>query len=132
MKNLHVQEIMRTLSKSFVISMSLMLFALFAALLSRWMQDKIWMIFVLDVLCCFFLWLFLNVMLPLHQNVRITRKNAMKMATYVFIIAIMLFILVAATLGLLNILVVRLNLILLPIVSLAITYRVFKRKGVFH
>jgi len=132
MKKLHVQEIMRTLTKWLVIIMSIMVFALFAALLSRWMQDKVWMIFVLDALCCFFLWLLLDVMLPLHQNIRITRKNAIKMAIYAFVLAIILFILAAATLGLLDILIVRLNVILLPIVSLAITYRLFKRRGMFH
>lgn len=132
MKKIQIQEIAKTLTKWFVIIMSIMVFALLAALLSKWMQDKVWMVFVLDALCCFFLWLLLDVMLPLNQNIRITRKNAIKMAIYVFIIAIILFILAAATLGLFNMLVVRLNVILLPIVSLLITYRSFKRKGVFH
>jgi hypothetical protein len=54
------------------------------------------------------------------------------MAVYVFILAIILFILAAATLGLFDVLVVRLNVILLPIVSLILTYRVFKSKGIFH
>lgn len=132
MNKYKMQEIAKTLLQWCVIIIGIMMFALIASLLSRWMQDKIWMLFVLDALCCFFLWLLLDLMLPLHQNVRIIRKNAIKIAIYVFIIAILLFVIAAATLGLFDVLVVRLNVILLPILSLAITYRLSKRRGMFH
>lgn len=132
MNKYKMQEIAKTLLQWCVIIIGIMMFALIASLLSRWMQDKIWMLFVLDALCCFFLWLLLDLMLPLHQNVRIIRKNAIKIAIYVFIIAILFFVIAAATLGLFDVLVVRLNVILLPILSLAITYRLSKRRGMFH
>lgn len=113
-----------------IIGTAIVLFVLFAHLLAGWIQDKIWILYVLDGIFCLVLWLLLNIAMA-RQYVRISRKKAIKMVIYVFIMTILLFIIVGATLGLFDVLIVRLNIIFLPLLSFGVSYGVLKRKGMF-
>jgi hypothetical protein len=111
------------------IILAMMFFVVVAVIIDRWMQDKLWMILVLDIFYGLFLYLLIDVVtISLHRRVSLTKRMVSAIVVYTFVIAIVLYILAATTLELFELLIVRLNVVFLPILSLIIFYRFFNRR----
>ncbi len=127
-----IKKVTRLLLKWLGIFVAMVLFTLAAMVFGEWFQEKVWVIFALDGIFCFLLYLLLNLFLSLMQSGvgrydRLTERDAIKIVVYVFIMAIVLFIILATTLGLFDVLLVRFNIIILPIMALMVVYNVARR-----
>lgn len=132
MRKVKLQKIIKLLVKWLGIIIAMTLFVLATNILGQWMQDKIWLLFVLDGVFCLFLWLFLDLLLVATKEgvgryIRLPQKKAITILMYVCIMVILFFVIVVATLGLFEVLLARLNVILLPMMALIVVYKSFMR-----
>jgi len=123
-----LQKIGRIIEKWFWIILAMTAFAVIAAIIGKWMQNKVWIIFVLDVAFCFFLWILLGQEKQFNHG-RLSSWQTTKIILSIFAMALILLTLAAATLALLNILLVRLNIIFFIIMTITIVYISLKRRG---
>ena len=111
----------------FFVILAMVAFASVAALLGNWMKDKIWTFLVLDGLFYLCLWFFLKNCKHFSDG----PSGAIKVMLATFAMAIILFLLAAATLGLLEILWVRLNIIVFFFGAIATLYFTMKKIDLF-
>lgn len=127
-----IKEIASSLFEWFGIVLAMAIFAVISVLLAKWMQDKLWIVFLLDVFFCICLWLLGEQVGKYYKGRRRISSNTMiTFVILIFAMALTLFVLAAATLGLLDKLIVRLNVILFIVVSFTTIYLSFKRRGIF-
>jgi len=122
MEKKNLQNIIRTFLKWSGIILAMILFAFFAAIMSNLLQDKIWVVLVLNLGFWILFWILLKQSKYFTFNIVRIRKHVVIVIISVFFMALILFVLATATLGLFDILLVRLNIILFIIMPFVISY----------
>lgn len=117
-----LQEIIRPFLKWSGIVLAMVLFALSAVIVGNWLQDRIWFVFVLNLWFWILFWILLKQSRYFTFNIVRIRKHISIVVISVFFMTLILFVLAAATLGLLDVLLVRLNIILFIIMPFVISY----------
>lgn len=121
-----IKEIWSKLIGWFWIIIAMTIFAVITALLSNWIQDKVWIVLVLDTVFFLLFWLMMK-KASYWKNRRLSSSNAILLAVLICLMAFTLTVLASVSLALLDHLLVRLNVILFVVAVFFTTYLVFRK-----
>ena len=105
-----LKELLTSIGNWFLILIGLSILIATSFFIGKWLNNKLWIIPIMDCLFCFFLWIFLVYFRKF--SLEYARKHVIIQDISIGMMIIIFVILVLATLGLLELFFVRLNIIL--------------------